>query len=154
MSKTTFTGPVRSGNIINTSGTTLGKNVKNIGSVVLCQSTPITQAGTATAYATPIVLPADSKIIDIYLYIETVWDGAAATFNVGTSVAATELAIASNNSASTINRLRVSAGASQPKVAKWNDIGTSDARIWFLSTNTGAGTGTLIVEYVQESEDS
>ena len=44
MGKTTFTGPIRAGNILDTSGTTLGQNVKNVGSVVMVQTVPITQA--------------------------------------------------------------------------------------------------------------
>lgn len=150
MGKTTFTGPVRSGNIINTSGTTLGKDVKNVGSVVLCQSAPVTQAGSATAYATNIVLPAYSKIVEMMLYVDTAWDGAAATFSLGTTVVGNDLAITSSNTASSIGRMRISAGTTQIRVAKWNDVGSTDVRLWFVSTNTGAGIGTIIVQYVQD----
>ena len=61
MGKTTFTGPIRAGNILNTAGTTLGQDVKNVGSVVMVQTYPITQALTATALGTTIVLPANKN---------------------------------------------------------------------------------------------
>jgi hypothetical protein len=41
MANTTFSGPVRAGNIIDTTGVTLGTNVKNIGPVVLTQSATV-----------------------------------------------------------------------------------------------------------------
>lgn len=152
MGKTTFTGPLRSGSIINTSGTTLGKDVKNIGSAVMSQTCPITQAGSAAALATNIVIPANSRITGIHLYIDAIWSGAAATFNVGTSVTATELAVAAGNTAAALTVLAIVPGASAPRIAVWGNVGTTDVRIWFLSTNTGTGTGTLTVKYVQAQE--
>jgi hypothetical protein len=41
MANTTFSGPVRAGTIVDTTGTTLGTNVKNIGPVVLTQSSTV-----------------------------------------------------------------------------------------------------------------
>lgn len=152
MSKTTFTGPIRSGSIISTSGTTLGKDVKNIGSPILSQSYPITQAGSAAALATNIVIPANSRITSIHLYVDAIWSGAAATFNVGTSVTATELAVAAGNAAANLKVLDITSGSSAPRIAAWGNVGTTDVRIWFLSTNTGTGTGTLTVNYVQDQE--
>ena len=90
MGKTTFTGPIRAGSILNTSGTTLGQNVKNVGSVVMVQSWPLTQAGTATALATPIVLPANSHILNIQMISTVTWTGAATNLSFGTSATATE----------------------------------------------------------------
>jgi len=42
MGITTFSGPIRAGNIYNTTGTDLGNNVRNVGSVVMVQHVPIT----------------------------------------------------------------------------------------------------------------
>jgi len=44
MGTTTFTGPIKAGDILNTSGTTLGDDVANVGFVVMAQSAPVTQA--------------------------------------------------------------------------------------------------------------
>jgi hypothetical protein len=154
MGRTTFTGPVRSGLIPDTSGITLGKDVKNLGYAVLSQETPVTQAGSAAALATPIVLPAGSAIIGIALMVTTAWDGVAATFNLGTTVAANELAVASDNTAIALGRVIVNPGASAARVGRWIDTGTPDIRLWFLSTNTGAGVGKLVVTYAQSLVDS
>jgi len=51
MGITTFSGPIRAGNIPNTTGTTLGTDVRNVGSVVMAQVVPITQAGTTPNFA-------------------------------------------------------------------------------------------------------
>ena len=38
MATTTFSGPIKAGTISNTTGTTLGSNVKNTGQVVMAQT--------------------------------------------------------------------------------------------------------------------
>ena len=44
MANTNFSGPISAGNIRNTTGTTLGTNVKNTGQVVMSQSIMIDHA--------------------------------------------------------------------------------------------------------------
>ena len=146
MGKTTFTGPVRAGNILNTSGTTLGKDVKNVGSVVMVQTFPITQAGTATALATPIVLPANSHIMNIQMLNTAAWSGAATTLSVGTSATATELVALTSMP---VGLVALTPGTDATRTAAWDDNGTSDARIWVISANTGTGVGTITVRYIQ-----
>ena len=146
MGKTTFTGPIRAGNILDTSGTTLGQNVRNVGSVVMVQTTPITQAGTATALGTNIVLPADSHILNIQMVVTAPWTGGATTFNVGTSATANELVAL--GAGGTIGVIGLLPGADATRTANWDDS-TTDKRIFVLSTNTGTGAGTLTVRYIQ-----
>ena len=147
MGKTTFTGPIRAGNILDTSGTTLGQNVKNVGSVVMAQHYPITQALTATALGTTIVLPADSHILNIQMLVATVWSGAATTFSVGTSATSTELV--SGAAGGTIGVIALTPGTDATRTANWDDTGTTDKRVFVLSANTGTGVGTLVVRYIQ-----
>jgi len=147
MGKTTFTGPIRAGNILDTSGTTLGQNVKNVGSVVMVQHYPITQALTATALGTTIVLPANSHVLNIQMVVTTVWSGAATTFSVGTSATSTELV--SGAAGGTIGVIALSPGSDATRTANWDDIGTTDKRIFVLSANTGTGVGTITVRYIQ-----
>ena len=152
MGTTTFTGPITAGNIIDTSGTTLGTNVANVGYVEMAQTVAVTQATngtTAGLYTTNIVIPAGSQIVAIDLFANVAWTGAASTFNVGTSATATELAIASDNTAVAIGRISVSPGTSATRVNNWVDVGASDVRVYVLSTNTGSGTGYLTVRYAQ-----
>ena len=147
MGKTTFTGPIRAGNILDTSGTTLGQNVKNVGSVVMVQTYPITQALTATALGTTIVLPANSHILNIQMLVTTVWNGATTTFSVGTSATATELVVGGAGSA--IGLIALTPGTDATRTANWDDTGTTDKRIFVLSANTGTGVGTITVRYIQ-----
>jgi hypothetical protein len=145
MGKTTFTGPIRAGDIINTSGTTIGSNVKNVGSVVMVQTYPITQALTATALATTIVLPANSHILNIQMLNTVAWD-ATNTLSVGTSATATELVALT---AMTAGLVSLNPGTDATRTANWDDNGTTGTRIWVKSANTGAGVGTITVRYIQ-----
>ena len=147
MGKTTFSGPIRAGDIRDTTGTTLGENVANVGSVVMVQHYPITQALTATALGTPIVLPANSHLLGIQMATTTAWNGAAATISIGTSATATELVAAGSLSAIGVNGL--TPGTDATRVANWDDTGTADKRVFVLSANTGAGVGSLTIRYIQ-----
>jgi len=148
MGITTFSGPIRAGNIPNTTGTTLGTDVRNVGSVVMCQTFPITQAGTTTALATPIVLPANSHILNIQVIQTAAWT-TTTTISVGTSVTATELVSAGALAPGTSLLAGLNPGTDATRAANWDDTGTTDKRIWVLSGGTGTGVGTLTVRYIQ-----
>lgn len=149
MGKTTFTGPIRAGNILNTSGTTLGQDVKNVGSVMMAQTFPITQAGTATALGTNIVLPANSHIVNIQMLNTVAWDGAATTLSVGETATATELVALT---AMPVGLVGLNPGTDATRAGNWDDTGTTDVRIFVKSANTGAGVGTLTVRYIQAQD--
>ena len=146
MGTTTFTGPIKAGNIPNTSGDTLGSDVKNVGDVVLAQTAPITQAGSATAYATNIVIPAHSHILNIQMLNTIAWTTVTNTMSVGTSVAANEIVA---STAMALGLVSLTPGASAPRTANWDDTGPNDVRIWVDSAITGDGVGTLVVRYLQ-----
>lgn len=146
MGSTTFTGPIRAGDVLNTTGTTAG-TVSNVGYAVLAQSVPITQAGTATAATTGICIPADSQILRIDVLVSTAWNGAASTISIGTSATSNELVSAGSLSA--IGLTALNPGTSATRVGNWIDVGTSDVLIYALSANTGAGVGDLTVTYMQ-----
>ena len=57
MATTTFSGPIKAGTIANTTGTTVGDDVKNTGQVVMSQSIMIDAAVAAgtTAYDVGVV---------------------------------------------------------------------------------------------------
>ena len=48
MATTTFSGPIRAGTIKNTTGTTVGTNVANVGQVVMAQTFSLDLSGAAT----------------------------------------------------------------------------------------------------------
>lgn len=146
MGKSTFSGPIRAGNIYDTTGTELGTNVKNVGSVVMVQTFPITQAATATALGTPIVLPANSHIMNIQMLNTVAWDGAASTLSVGETATATELVALTSM---TVGLVALTPGTDATRTGNWDDTGTTDIRVFVKSANTGAGVGTITVRYIQ-----
>jgi hypothetical protein len=86
MANTTFSGPIRAGNISNTTGTTVGTNVSNIGSVLMAQSKVIDIIGAAANDQVIATIPANSQIVDVILNVTTVNnDTGTATVSVGTS---------------------------------------------------------------------
>ena len=146
MGTTTFSGPIRAGDIANTTGTELGTNVRNVGSVVMVQHVPITQAATATALGTTIVIPRNSHLLTVQMLNTVGWDGAASTLSVGISATATEIAALT---AMPVGVASLTPGTDATRAALWDDTGTTDDRIFVKSANTGAGVGTLTVRYIQ-----
>jgi hypothetical protein len=136
MATTTFSGPIKAGTISNTTGTTVGTNMKNTGQVVMAQTHAIDLSGGAlSASATNVIIPANSQLIDIVfdsivassdatnISIGKVGGGAAIfvnTFAIGTTVG--------------LKRPTTQAGGS----LAWEDIGTSDVRL--NVTNSAATT--------------
>lgn len=145
MGQTTFTGPIRAGNILNTSGTTLGTDVANVGFVVMAQSSPVTQASGTTT----IVIPANSQILSIDVMVTTAWTGSAKTFGVGTTASATFLTAAGALDATAIGPLEATPGTDATRAGNWVDVGTTDRQIAVTSTNTGSGVGVITVTYIQ-----
>ena len=141
MAITTFSGPIKAGTIKNTSGTTLGTDVKNTGQVVMAQtfSTGDTlDSGASAANETTVIIPANSQIIDIVLDKVTAMVNATAVFSVGDTV---------GGNATFINEYDVTvasgAGRAYPTeesggTLAWADIGTADLRLTW--TSTGATT--------------
>jgi hypothetical protein len=148
MGTTTFTGPVKAGSVLNTTGTTVG-TLKNVGFANLAQSKAITQS--ATASATAIVIPAYSTIVGIDVYVTTAWSSATTTYtiSVGTSATATELVAATN--ANAVGRLALTPGTDATRTALWINTGATDVQIYVKSgaPDTTPGAGTIVVRYVQ-----
>jgi hypothetical protein len=145
MGTTTFTGPIRAGDILNTSGSTLGKDVANVGFVVMAQSSPVTQASGATS----IVIPANSQILSIDVMVTAAWSGAASTFGVGTTASATFLTAAAAVSGAAVGPVSATPGTDATRAGNWIDVGSADRKIAVTSANTGTGAGVITVTYVQ-----
>ena len=148
MATTTFSGPIKAGTISNTTGTTLGDNIKNTGQVVMSQSVSITQS--TTAAATGIVIPANSQILEATVFVTTAWDNSS-TLSIGTSATSNELATAV--AVSTINTIKLASQATITDADAWVDVGTTDVKIYVDSsaTTADAGVGVLTVTYVQNN---
>ena len=148
MATTTFSGPIKAGTISNTTGTTVGTNMKNTGQVVMAQTHAIDLTGGAlAAVATDVIIPANSQLIDIVfdsiaassdatnISIGKVGGGAAVfvnTFAIGTTVG--------------LKRPTTEAGGS----LAWEDIGTSDVRLNVTnSAATSSGECRFTILYQQ-----
>lgn len=146
MANTTFSGPIRAGDIRDTTGTTLGVDVANVGQVVMGQTSKVTQAA---GILSDIVIPANSQIVEMTLYVTTVWDGAASTLGLGTTALATAYTAASAVAGGTVGIVSVTPGTDATRTAAFVDVGTTDVKVKVTSTNTGAGVGYLVVRYLQ-----
>jgi hypothetical protein len=146
MGITTFTGPIKAGSVLNTTGTTAG-TVKNVGFVMMAQTASITQAGTASAVSSGIVIPANSHIVQIQVLATAAWSGGATTISIGTTTSANDLVSAGSVGSIGINAL--TPGTDATRTTKWSNVGTSDVIIYALSANTGTGVGDLVVRYIQ-----
>jgi hypothetical protein len=70
MANTTFSGPIRAGTISNTTGTTIGTNIANVGQVVMTQSVAADLSGGAIhslEVQVRAVIPANSQISEIVI---------------------------------------------------------------------------------------
>ena len=152
MGTTTFTGPIKAGDVLNTTGTSVG-SIANVGFVVMAQSAIVNQAtnvAVAGLYKTDIVIPANSQILSISILKTAAWSGAAQTVNVGINATATQLAVAADNDLSTTLGIKdIIPGDNATRVGNWKDSGTVDDQIYVLSTNTGTGSGIITVTYLQ-----
>ena len=148
MATTTFSGPIKAGTIRNTTGTTVGTDIKNVGSVLMSQSAAITQS--TTAAASGIVIPANSQIVECYVYVTTAYDNSA-TLSIGTSSTSNELC--SLVAVSTINTIKLASQATITDADTWEDIGSTDVKIFTDSsaTTADAGVATLTVTYIQNN---
>ena len=155
MAQTTFSGPIKAGTITETTGTTLGSNIKNVGQVVMAQtfSTGTTLAGGASAAnVTDVVIPANSQIIDIVLDKPTAMGNATCVFSIGDTV---------GGNASFINSYSVTilsgVGRAYPTTEaggalSWADTGTSDVKLTWTSTGaTSAGEIRATILYQQNN---
>jgi len=148
MGTTTFSGPVKAGTISNTTGTTVGTDMKNVGFTLMSQSAAITQS--TTAAASGIIIPANSQIVECYVYVTTAYDNSA-TLSIGTSSTSTELCTAV--AVSTANVIKLGSQATIADSDEWEDIGSTDVKIFTDSsaTTADAGVATLTVTYIQNN---
>ena len=137
MGTTTFSGPVKAGTIREGASA-------NVGTLVCAQSAAITELAANTESA--IVIPANSQIINMYVLVQTAWDGGTNTIDVGTS--ADPDLFCDGMPATAVGNHRVTAAYTGTE-ANWNDIGTSDVTIYVDSVAAGNGAGVVTVQYLQ-----
>tara|TARA_Y100000310_G_C20479026_1_gene713816 strand:- start:215 stop:673 length:459 start_codon:yes stop_codon:yes gene_type:complete len=148
MGTTTFSGPIKAGTIRETTGTTVGTDVNNVGFVVLAQSFVADIIGATSNDQSVAIIPANSQIVDVILNVTTVSnDSSTAVLNVGTS--------ADNNAflaAINVKALGTTHGVLDTEAT---DVGTTDLQVladFTAGTGDGAtGAATITVLYVQNN---
>ena len=149
MGTTTFSGPIKAGTINETTGSTLGSNVKNTGHVTMVQGKDINITG-ASANTNIAVIPANSQVLFVHVDVTTVSnDSNAATFSVGTTSNATAFTAAANCKA--LGRTSQSAAA----LGLMSNVGSSDIKVVGVFTGTdgdgNTGAVTTSVTYAQDN---
>ncbi len=150
MAQSTFSGPIKAGNIFNTTGTTVGTDVANVGFVVTSQTDTIAFGDTSDK-SLSIVIPANSQIVDIKVFVTTAFDaGTTNTLDIGI-VGDSDLYV-DNAAVGTAGDAALGVTA---LVNEWSDIGTTDVKLAakYIQTGTAAtaGAARIVVSYVQNN---
>ena len=150
MGTTTFSGPIKAGTIKETTGTTVGTDMKNTGQVLMAQTAAVDLSnGAIAASALDIIIPANSQLVDIVFDSITAASGATniSIGKVGGSATAYVNTFAIGTTVG-LKRPTTQAGGT----LAWEDVGTSDVR--FNVTNsaaTSAGEIRVTVMYLQNN---
>ena len=146
MGQTTFSGPVTAGTVKDTTGTTAG-SIRNVGNVVLSQTTAVPAAAGATTVA---VLPAGSQILDIQVNTTTVFN-AATTLTVGNGTTANKFV--TSTTITSVGLISTALAATPTIVTtEISNIGTSDVTVVATTAGSAAtGAATITVTYIQKT---
>lgn len=141
MATTTFSGPIKAGSIRQGASA-------NLGFVKMSQSAAFIQS--TTAASTGIIIPANSQITEVTIYITTACDGASQNLSVGTTTGSNELfsALALGTAA---NVIKFGSAGTITDADTWADIGTSDVSIYVDMSAGSAGRGFITVDYIQNN---
>jgi len=154
MSTTSFAGPIKAGDILNTIGTTLSDDVANVGFATMVQVAQVIELGhvaTANSVWTDIVIPANSQITRMALLVTTAFDSTYGYIYIDNDRPSDPQL---GNIVGLTVGLHECEGTRVSDPGTWKDVGSSDIHLSYhiASTSTGtAGVGTLIVEYVQNN---
>jgi len=150
MASTTFSGPIKAGTIKETAGSTLGKNVKNTGQVLMSQTHLISlSSGAIAAGSTDMVIPANSQIVDVILDSVTAASGAT-NLSIGDTV---------GGAATIVNTFALGTAVGQKRptteaggALAWSDTGSADIKLTITtSAATTAGTTRVTIVYAQDN---
>lgn len=151
MGTTTFSGPVKAGPIKDTTGTTVGTDVANVGFVAMQQATAIDIIG-ASATTTVATIPPNSTIVNVDLVASVVNnDTGTGTVSVGPVGDAAGYIAATNVKAVG----RHTPGATKFATASFMDTGSTGVQViaTFAAQNGDGTTGTayVVVSYIQNT---
>ena len=150
MGTTTFSGPIKAGTIKNTTGTTVGTDVANVGQVVMSQPFSADLSGGAlAAVVQDVVIPANSQIIDCVIDIITAAH-ASTNLSIGDTVGGAGTIL--NVFASGTDAGRVYPTTQAGAALAWQDTGVADIRLTVTaSAATNAGLVRFTILYAQNN---
>ena len=148
MATTTFSGPIKAGTISNTTGTTVGADIKNTGQVVMAQTHAIDlSGGVITAEATAMIIPANSQLIDIVFDVITAASGTT-DISVGQVGGSAVQYVNTYTIGTTAGRHYPTTDAGGTRA--WEDVGTTDVRMNVSNSDvTSSGECRVTVLYQQ-----
>lgn len=149
MANTTFSGPIRTGSISHTTGTSVGTDVKNIGWVQNSQAFFVSIGDTTVS--TTVVIPARSMITAIHGHVTEIFDsGTSDDFDIGTA-GDTDLYVNGTSVGDTIGFHNI--GGAVANTSAWTDTGSTDQRIVCVhnAVGTAGSTGKMyvVIDYLQ-----
>jgi hypothetical protein len=154
MSFATYSGPIRSGTVSNTTGTTAGL-IRNTGVIQLVQSVTLGFASiNASLTGTAFVLPAGAILHSLTWFTTTTFTGGTATVKL--SIGATDLVAATTVTGPANPTAMTGATAADATTALWANVGSTDAIITYTATKSAtltAGSVTLVCVYAQRAPD-
>ena len=150
MGITTFSGPIKAGTIKDTTGTTLGSDIANVGQVVMTQTFSADLSGGALAASvTDVVIPANSQIIDLVIDVIT---AANTTTNLSVGDTVGGAATVLNTYASGTDAGRKYPTTQAGAALAWQDTGATDIQLTVTaSAATTAGLVRFTVLYAQNN---
>jgi len=150
MGSTTFSGPIKAGTISQTTGTTVGTDMKNVGQVLMAQTAAVDlSSGAIAASALDIIIPANSQLVDIIFDSITAASGAT-NISIGKVGGAATAYVNTYALGTTVGLKRPTTEAGG--ALAWEDVGSTDVR--FNVTNsaaTSAGEVRVTVMYLQNN---
>jgi hypothetical protein len=154
MSLATFSGPVRIGNVRNTTGTTAG-TIRNTGVITVLQYSS-SFSSTASTASTGIVIPAGSIVTDVFV-IQTTQFTSGTTGTITALINGTSFAVGSVSGAGATTNI-VAAPSSLSSTAGvgssiWLNTGTTDGIITVTCATMTAGAGILCIHYAVRNPD-
>ena len=153
MSTTTFSGPVKAGNIFNRTGNTLSDNVANQGQATMVQVGK-TKENVGDPGWTGIVIPANSQITRIAFLVTTAFTISGSDYSdVGRSNSdGTEVDWFVDNVNLTVVGLKeVTTEIKAGYAVHWKDTGSKDLHLTFSDAADTLGRAMIIVEYIQNN---
>jgi len=153
MSFATLSGPVRTGTVSNTTGTTAGL-IRNTGVLQLIQTITLDFSSiNASLTGTAFVLPAGA-IITYFKYLTTSTFSAATTVKM--SIGATDVTAATTVTGPAAPANFTNATASDTVTSLFNNVGATDVLVNYTATKASTlttGSITLQVMYAQRAPD-